>query len=119
MLTPTAGPSGGAYVFTMSLIVARRIRRLVADVGDFGLPPELAAGYPATSYDEKMYAILAREGASISGHALYEISMVDGKVGRVVDSSARGDPRRRPVDRRRVRRRRRRHRHMLELLPCR
>ena len=61
VLTPTAGPSGGAYVFTMSLFAvdfAKNTSTKVADVGDFGLPPELAAGYPATSYGEKMYAIL-------------------------------------------------------------
>ena len=70
VLTPTAGPSGGAYVFTMSLFsvdFAKNTSTKVADVGDFGLPPELAAGYPATSYGENMYAIL---GGKVHGGAI-------------------------------------------------
>ena len=74
VLAPTAGPTTGAYTFSFSLFevdLTKNSSRVLKEMGDIALPPELAAGYPAAHLpgDNKMYVILGNKDVTVSGHA--------------------------------------------------
>ena len=99
LLAPTAGPTTGAYTFTFSLFevdIVKNSSRVLKEMGDIALPPELAAGYPAAHLpgDNKMYVILGNKDVTVSGHALYEIDMDNGNV--TPSSRSRSTPQLRP-----------------------
>ena len=85
VLAPTAGPTTGAYTFSFSLFevdLTKNSSRVLKEMGDIALPPELAAGYPAAHLpgDNKMYVILGNKDVTVSGHSLYVIDMDNGNV---------------------------------------